>query len=118
MQTNGKDIYVFGKDFGRGGSIIYDKLGLKATKLTQEKAINQGPGYASISLEKLPDFAGDYIFMGPWQAGGDEKACLTAQSGRTSMPSNKTMSTALIRSASISQTRSHLKASSTTSQKA
>ncbi|KXZ17620.1 iron-hydroxamate ABC transporter substrate-binding protein [Bacillus nakamurai] len=71
MQTNGKDIYVFGKDFGRGGSIIYDKLGLNATKLTKEKAINQGPGYASISLEKLPDFAGDYIFMGPWQAGGD-----------------------------------------------
>lgn len=76
MQTNGKDIYVFGKDFGRGGSIIYDKLGLKATKLTQEKAINQGPGYASISLEKLPDFAGDYIFMGPWQAGGDDKGVL------------------------------------------
>lgn len=72
MQTNGKDIYVFGKDFGRGGSIIYKDLGLQATKLTKEKAIDQGPGYTSISLEKLPDFAGDYIFAGPWQSGGDD----------------------------------------------
>ncbi|MGF7534189.1 iron-hydroxamate ABC transporter substrate-binding protein [Bacillus mexicanus] len=72
MQSNGKDIYVFGKDFGRGGSIIYKDLDLQATKLTKEKAIDQGPGYTSISLEKLPDFAGDYIFAGPWQSGGDD----------------------------------------------
>ncbi|MEC1355462.1 iron-hydroxamate ABC transporter substrate-binding protein [Bacillus sonorensis] len=72
MQTNGKEIYVFGDKYGRGGSIIYQDLGLKATKLTKEKAISQGPGYASISLEKLPDFAGDYMFIGPWQSGGDD----------------------------------------------
>lgn len=72
MQTNGKAIYVFGDKFGRGGSIVYDELGLNATKLTKEKAIDEGPGYTSISLEKIPDFAGDYIFMGPWQSGGDD----------------------------------------------
>lgn len=72
MQTNGKEIYVFGDKYGRGGSIIYQDLGLKATKLTKEKAISQGPGYTSISLEKLPDFAGDYMFIGPWQSGGDD----------------------------------------------
>ncbi|MEH6973122.1 iron-hydroxamate ABC transporter substrate-binding protein [Bacillus sp. JJ675] len=72
MQTNGKEIYVFGEKFGRGGSIVYKELGLNATKLTKEKAISTGPGYTSISLEKLPDFAGDYIFIGPWQSGGDD----------------------------------------------
>ncbi|WP_307891999.1 iron-hydroxamate ABC transporter substrate-binding protein [Bacillus swezeyi] len=73
MQTNGKDIYVFGDKFGRGGSIIYKDLGLNATKLTKEKAMQKGPGYASISIEKLPEFAGDYIFIGPWESSGDDE---------------------------------------------
>ncbi|MEC2291755.1 MULTISPECIES: iron-hydroxamate ABC transporter substrate-binding protein [Bacillus] len=76
MQTNGKEIFVFGDQFGRGGSIVYQDLGLKATKLTKEKAIDEGPGYTSISLEKLPDFAGDYIFIGPWESSGDDSAVL------------------------------------------
>lgn len=76
MQTNGKEIFVFGDQFGRGGSIVYQDLGLKATKLTKEKAIDEGPGYTSISLEKLPEFAGDYIFIGPWESSGDDSAVL------------------------------------------
>ncbi|MFN2745337.1 MULTISPECIES: iron-hydroxamate ABC transporter substrate-binding protein [Bacillus] len=72
MQTNGKEIYVYGDKFGRGGRIVYHDLGLNATKLTKEKTIKEGPGYTSISLEKLPDFAGDYIFIGPWQSGGED----------------------------------------------
>lgn len=42
MQTNGKEIFVFGDQFGRGGSIVYQDLGLKATKLTKEKQSTKG----------------------------------------------------------------------------
>ncbi|WP_424766503.1 iron-hydroxamate ABC transporter substrate-binding protein [Paenibacillus sp. sgz302251] len=66
IQTDGKNVYVFGDKFGRGGEILYQELGLNATPATKKETIDQGPGYASISLEKLPEFAGDYIFGGAW----------------------------------------------------
>ncbi|MGE6630048.1 iron-hydroxamate ABC transporter substrate-binding protein [Bacillus sp. NPDC077027] len=63
-----KGIYIFGNTYGRGGEIIYDELKLNAPKAVKKEAIDSGIGYANISLEKLPDFAGDYIFTGPWSA--------------------------------------------------
>ncbi|WP_324292943.1 iron-hydroxamate ABC transporter substrate-binding protein [Paenibacillus wulumuqiensis] len=69
IQPYAKGVYVMGDSFGRGGEIIYQELGLKGTEMTQKEAIDQGPGYVSISLENVPDFAGDYIFTAPW--GGD-----------------------------------------------
>lgn len=44
MQTNGKEIFVFGDQFGRGGSIIYQDLGLTATKLTKGKSNRRRAG--------------------------------------------------------------------------
>ncbi|MBU8604288.1 iron-hydroxamate ABC transporter substrate-binding protein [Bacillus safensis] len=70
-----KGIYIFGNTFGRGGEIIYDELKLKAPKVVKKEAIDSGVGYANISLEKLPEFAGDYIFTGPWsgsKSNGDQ----------------------------------------------
>lgn len=69
IQPYAKGIYVMGDRFGRGGEIMYQELGLKATEMTKKEAIDNGPGYVSISLENVPDFAGDYIFTAPW--GGD-----------------------------------------------
>ncbi|WP_046226042.1 iron-hydroxamate ABC transporter substrate-binding protein [Paenibacillus dauci] len=69
IQPYAKGVYVMGDSFGRGGEIIYQELGLKGTEMTQKEAIDNGPGYVSISLENVPDFAGDYIFTAPW--GGD-----------------------------------------------
>ncbi len=69
IQPFAKGVYVMGDSYGRGGEIIYQELGLKGTPMTQKEAIDNGPGYVDISLENVPDFAGDYIFTAPW--GGD-----------------------------------------------
>ncbi len=61
-----KGLYVFGHNFGRGGEIIYDEFGLKAPPEAQKEAIDSGTGWATISMEKLPEFAGDIIFTCPW----------------------------------------------------
>ncbi len=70
LQPYAKGIYAMGDTYGRGGEIIYGALGLKATPMMQKEGIDSGAGFASISLENLPDFAGDYIFTSPW--GGDD----------------------------------------------
>ena len=57
---------MFGHNFGRGGEIIYDEFGLKAPPEAQKEAIDSGTGWATISMEKLPEFAGDIIFTCPW----------------------------------------------------
>ncbi|ANE48692.1 iron(3+)-hydroxamate-binding protein fhuD [Paenibacillus swuensis] len=66
MQIDAKNVYVFGDKFGRGGEIIYGELGLNSTALTKAETIDKGPGYATVSLEKVPDFAGDYMFTSSW----------------------------------------------------
>lgn len=66
IQPYAKGIYIYGDSYARGGEIIYTEFGLKAPKKAQEEAVDNGPGYASISLEVLPDYAGDYIFTSKW----------------------------------------------------
>ncbi|WP_237391617.1 iron-hydroxamate ABC transporter substrate-binding protein [Paenibacillus dendrobii] len=61
-----KGLFVFGHNYGRGGEIIYDEFGLKAPPEAQKAAIDSGTGWASISIEKLPEFSGDIIFTCPW----------------------------------------------------
>ncbi|WP_397327354.1 ABC transporter substrate-binding protein [Paenibacillus arenilitoris] len=61
-----KGLYVFGHNYGRGGEIIYGEFGLKAPAGAQKEAIDSGTGWASISLEMLPEYAGDIIFTCPW----------------------------------------------------
>ncbi|MDM5277858.1 ABC transporter substrate-binding protein [Paenibacillus silvae] len=61
-----KGLYVFGHNYGRGGEIIYGEFGLKAPAKAQAEAIDSGTGWASISIEVLPDYAGDIIFTSPW----------------------------------------------------
>ncbi len=65
-----KGVYVFGHNFGRGGEIIYGEFGLKAPAKAQAEAIDSGTGWASLSLELLPEYAGDIIFTSPWS--GDD----------------------------------------------
>ncbi|MDM5200550.1 iron-hydroxamate ABC transporter substrate-binding protein [Fictibacillus enclensis] len=62
MEAYGKDMYVYGKNWGRGTEVIYQALGLKAPKKLQEDVF--GPGWKAISTEVIPKYAGDYIFVG------------------------------------------------------
>ncbi|REK75150.1 AraC family transcriptional regulator [Paenibacillus paeoniae] len=66
-----KELYAYGS-FGRGGDIIYGEFGLKAPPIIQKEAIDSGQGWAKLSLELLPEFAGDYIFISGWT--GDQNA--------------------------------------------
>jgi len=61
-----KGIYAFGHNYGRGGEIIYGEFKLKAPPIIQKEAIDSGQGWANVSLEQLPEYAGDYIFTCPW----------------------------------------------------
>lgn len=65
FETFGKDMYVYGENWGRGTEIIYQALGLKAPKAVEEEVF--GPGYLAISSEVIPKYAGDYIFLGDGQ---------------------------------------------------
>lgn len=66
LQPYAKGIYAWGNKGARGGEILYRDFGLKAPSLIQKDLIDgEGTG-ASLSLEKLPEYAGDYIFTSNW----------------------------------------------------
>ncbi len=59
-----QEIYVMGSHFARGGSILYDMWELKAPEIIQEEMVDGDTTYEVISLEALPDYAGDFILYG------------------------------------------------------
>lgn len=64
VELSDKQVYLFGKNYGRGGEIIYNEFGLHAPAKVEEAAFKTG--WAEISLETLPEYLGeaDYIFLG------------------------------------------------------
>ena len=56
-----KQLYVFGDNWGRGTEVIYQAMGLKMPEKVKEMALE--PGYYALSLEVLPEFAGDYVIL-------------------------------------------------------
>ncbi|WP_377887889.1 iron-hydroxamate ABC transporter substrate-binding protein [Alkalihalobacillus sp. R86527] len=69
MEAYGKDMYVYGENWGRGTEVIYQALELKAPKKLKEDVF--GPGWKAISTEVIPTYAGDYIFVGTGTANPD-----------------------------------------------
>lgn len=61
-ETSGKILYVYGDNFGRGGQAIYNALGMNAPQKIVDDIIN-GPQWMEISLEVLPEYAADYMFI-------------------------------------------------------
>ncbi|MGG1617309.1 iron-hydroxamate ABC transporter substrate-binding protein [Paenibacillus sp. NRS-1781] len=64
FEITGKELYLYGKSYGRGGAILYDELGLHAPAKVEKAAFKQG--WASISMEALPEMLGDadYLMLG------------------------------------------------------
>lgn len=60
--TADEKLWVFGKNFGRGGQVLYDAFGFKPPEKIQTD-IFDGDGYAEISMEVFPEYAADYMFM-------------------------------------------------------
>nr|WP_239587737.1 iron-hydroxamate ABC transporter substrate-binding protein [Bacillus pakistanensis] len=59
IENDAKQLYVFGDKWARGTEILYQAMDLKMPKKVEKMA--QKPGYYALSLEVLPEFAGDYI---------------------------------------------------------
>ncbi|MBC2367174.1 iron-hydroxamate ABC transporter substrate-binding protein [Listeria booriae] len=70
-----KNFYVFGDNWGRGGQVLYNALQLKAPQKIQDQVI-KGDGYKQLSLEVLPDFAADYMFVTRFKHGDSRNGAL------------------------------------------
>ncbi|WP_167577436.1 iron-hydroxamate ABC transporter substrate-binding protein [Ammoniphilus sp. YIM 78166] len=88
METFSKGVYVFGANFARGGEVIYDALKLKAPEKVQKDVIEQS-GFAEVSLEAIPDYAGDHIFFGRWAGETAENDKVEKSSVWQSLPAVK-----------------------------
>lgn len=61
MDFYDKDIYLYGKNWRRGGELIYDALGYAAPQKVQEDVFPAG--WLNISQEVLGDYVGDYLVV-------------------------------------------------------
>lgn len=61
VESFDKQLYVYGDNWGRGTEILYQEMGLAMPEKVKEMA--QEDGYYALSLEVLPDFAGDYLLI-------------------------------------------------------
>jgi iron complex transport system substrate-binding protein len=63
-------LYIFGDNWGRGSQVLYKALKLSPPEKMQE-LIKQGTQYKELSLEALPEYAADNIFITTWSAQGN-----------------------------------------------
>ncbi|MGN7471083.1 iron-hydroxamate ABC transporter substrate-binding protein [Brevibacillus sp. SAFN-007a] len=75
FEHDAKDFYVFGNNWARGTEILYQAMGLAMPEKVKKDAL--GPGYYMLSLEVIPEYAGDYIVLS--QRKGGENAFLNSE---------------------------------------
>lgn len=56
-----KQLYVYGDNWGRGTEILFQGMKLNMPEKVKETALKEG--YFALSLEVLPQFAGDYVIL-------------------------------------------------------
>ena len=56
-----KQMAVFGNNWGRGTEVLYQEMGLGMTEKVAEMAL--ADGYYALSVEVLPQYAGDFIVL-------------------------------------------------------
>lgn len=61
MQEYDGTVFLFGPKSGRGGRIMYEILGAKPPAAIPESMLAES--YSEFSLEKLPEFTGDYLIL-------------------------------------------------------
>lgn len=79
-----QEIYTMGSHFARGGSILYDMWDLKAPDVIQTEMVDGDETYKVISLEALPEYAGDFILYGVLD--GTDPAFVTSSNLWNSLP--------------------------------
>ncbi|MBD0382502.1 iron-hydroxamate ABC transporter substrate-binding protein [Paenibacillus sedimenti] len=61
IESFDKQLYVFGDNWGRGTEILYQEMKLSMPQKVKEMALKDG--YYALSLEVLPQYAGDYVIF-------------------------------------------------------
>ncbi|MFE6795372.1 AraC family transcriptional regulator [Paenibacillus chitinolyticus] len=61
MQEYDKNVSLFGPKSGRGGRLMYEIMGLKPPTAVPEYMLKES--YYKFSLEKLPEYMGDYLIL-------------------------------------------------------
>lgn len=59
----GGSMYMYGANFGRGGYILYDKLGFKGTNEAENDYIRKDNSYLTVDGESLVKYAGDVLYI-------------------------------------------------------
>ncbi|KAA6447260.1 iron-hydroxamate ABC transporter substrate-binding protein [Bacillus swezeyi] len=70
--TDKGKLWVFNDNGGRGGQAVYNALGLKAPEKIEKDIIETGE-MKEISLEVLPEYTADYMFVTDYNPNGDSK---------------------------------------------
>lgn len=73
------EIMIFGNLFGRGTFSLYNSLQLKAPPKVQQAVMDKEPSYLKVTLETLPDYVGDYVFLTVYDWQTSENARLEAE---------------------------------------
>lgn len=64
--------YMYGANYGRGGYILYDKLGLKGSAMAEEEYVRKADSYLTVDAEGLANYAGDVLFIAANDEGTQE----------------------------------------------
>ncbi len=59
----GGTTYMYGANYGRGGYILYNKLGLKGTEKAEADYVREENSYITLDGENLTQYAGDVLFI-------------------------------------------------------
>lgn len=70
--TDKGKFWVFNDNGGRGGQAVYNALGLKAPEKIEKDVINTGK-MKELSLEVVPEYTADYMFVTDYNPNGDSK---------------------------------------------
>jgi iron complex transport system substrate-binding protein len=73
MEGGAKEMFVSqSSSYGRGGQVIYDYLGMKAPEIIQKNMnVSLTEAGKSVSMELLPEYAGDYLIRSSWEGMDD-----------------------------------------------
>ncbi|RED86327.1 AraC family transcriptional regulator [Cohnella phaseoli] len=73
MEGGAKEMFVVqSTHFGRGSQLIYDYLGMEAPDVIQNNMnASESEAGKSVSMEVLPEYAGDYIVRSSWEGMDD-----------------------------------------------
>lgn len=84
--TDKNALWVFGDNAGRGGQAVYDAL-----QLQQPKGVDKTNPTQELSLEALPDYAADYMFLTTYDPGktGEALQKLKSSAVWSSLPALK-----------------------------